>query len=207
MQTHHRTFHAIHRIDFDPSTFSPADLLWLPHHAQLAKSGKKRQAEHLAGRIAAVHALRAFGEKAVPGIGDRRQPLWPAGLYGSISHSGNTAVAIASTAPVGIDIEAIFTPHLADTLAHQAATDSELAILRACPQPFPLALTLVFSAKESLYKALVEHDPTLAHFHDATFQQLDEKSITLAIPALSLTARLSWFAIEPHIILTIYTQS
>ena len=100
MLTHHRTLNAIQRIDFKPDTFTPGDLLWLPHHAQLAKSGKKRQTEHLAGRIAAVHALREFGEKGVPGIGERRQPLWPAGLYGSISHSGNTAVAIASTAPV-----------------------------------------------------------------------------------------------------------
>lgn len=205
MQTHHRTFHAIHRIDFDPSTFSPADLLWLPHHAQLAKSGKKRQAEHLAGRIAAVHALREFGEKTVPGIGDRRQPLWPDGLYGSISHSGNTAVAVVSTTPVGIDIEDVFTPYLAENIAHEVATADELAVLRNGPLPFTLGLTLAFSAKESLYKALADHDPALVHFHEATLLDVDEQHITILIPTLSLTAHLSWFTIEPLKILTLYS--
>ncbi|MCE9887436.1 enterobactin synthase subunit EntD [Kluyvera intermedia] len=206
MLTHHRTLNAIQRIDFKPDTFTPGDLLWLPHHAQLAKSGKKRQTEHLAGRIAAVHALRAFGEKGVPGIGERRQPLWPAGLYGSISHCGNTAVAIVSTTPVGIDIEDVFTLQLAETLAREVATDDELSMLRTSPLPFPLALTLTFSAKESLYKALAERHPSLVHFHDAIALHLDEQDITMLIPAISLTARLSWFAIEPHSVLTLYHQ-
>lgn len=206
MQTHHRTFHAIERIDFDPDTFSPADLLWLPHHAQLAKSGKKRQTEHLAGRIAAVHALRAFGEKAVPGIGERRQPLWPSGLYGSISHCGNTAVATVSTKPVGIDIEDVFTPQWGETLAPEITTNDELAVLRTGPLPFPLALTLAFSAKESLYKALAERHPTLVHFHDATTLHVDEQHITILIPALSLTAQVNWFTFEARMILTLYHQ-
>nr|WP_320204601.1 hypothetical protein [Cronobacter sakazakii] len=47
------------RVDFSPDTFTPADLLWLPHHAMLANAVAQRQAEHLAGRIAAVAALKA----------------------------------------------------------------------------------------------------------------------------------------------------
>ena len=206
MLTHHRTLNAIQRIDFDPNTFSPDDLLWLPHHAQLAKSGKKRQAEHLAGRIAAVHALREFGEKGVPGIGDKRQPLWPAGLYGSISHCGNTAVAIVATTPVGIDVEDVFTSQLAETLARDIATDSELAVLRAVPVPFPLALTLAFSAKESLYKALSECHSELVHFHDAIVIHLDAQRITVALPSIERTAHLSWYAIEAQRVLTLYHQ-
>ncbi|MGX5148439.1 enterobactin synthase subunit EntD, partial [Enterobacter hormaechei] len=61
MHTTHSTFslagHTLHRITFDPATFTDADLLWLPHHAQLADAGRKRKADHLAGRIAAAHAL------------------------------------------------------------------------------------------------------------------------------------------------------
>lgn len=100
--------HALHFVEFDPASCHDHDLLWLPHHAQLLSSGRKRKAEHLAGRIAAVHALREFGLKTVPGIGTQRQPVWPQGLHlGSISHSASTALAVVSRQPVGIDIEAI----------------------------------------------------------------------------------------------------
>lgn len=58
--------YTIQQIDFDPATFQPEDLLWLPYHASLNGWGRKRQAEHLAGRIAAVHALREVGEKQPP---------------------------------------------------------------------------------------------------------------------------------------------
>ena len=90
---HHRTAlplagYTIQQIDFDPATFQPEDLFWLPYHASLTGWGRKRQAEHLAGRIAAAYALREVGEKRLPAIGDRRQPLWPTPWFGSISHCG-----------------------------------------------------------------------------------------------------------------------
>ena len=70
MHTTHSTFslagHTLHRITFDPATFTDADLLWLPHHAQLADAGRKRKADHLAGRIAAAHALP---DHTMPAIG------------------------------------------------------------------------------------------------------------------------------------------
>lgn len=56
--------HTLHIVEFDPASFHEQDLLWLPHHAQLLSSGRKRKAEHLAGRIAAVHALREYGDDA-----------------------------------------------------------------------------------------------------------------------------------------------
>ena len=145
--------HTLHIVEFDPDTFHEHDLLWLPHHTQLHSSGRKRKAEHLAGRIAAVHALREFGHKTVPGIGVQRQPLWPQDLFGSISHSATTALAVVSTHPIGLDIEAIFTPQTAVELADGIIDNHEHQILQHACLPFPLALTLVFSAKESLYKA------------------------------------------------------
>ena len=70
MQTTHATFllagQTVHRVTFDPATFTEADLLWLPHHHQLSDAGRKRKADHLAGRIAAFHALN---RQAIPGIG------------------------------------------------------------------------------------------------------------------------------------------
>ena len=207
MLTHHSTFHTIQRIDFQPETFAPQDLLWLPHHALLERSGKKRQAEHLAGRIAAVYALRTVGEKSVPGIGENRAPLWPIGLYGSISHCGQTAVSIVSHSPVGIDIEEVMNVSLAESLAEQVASSDELTNLRAAPIPFPLALTLAFSAKESLYKALSARYPQLLHFHDAAVTHIDAQNITLHIPTINLTAIIMWYTVNHQRIVTLYQQT
>lgn len=145
--------HTLHIVEFDPASFHEQDLLWLPHHAQLLSSGRKRKAEHLAGRIAAVHALREYGIKTVPGIGRQRQPLWPQKLFGSISHSASTALAVVSRQPVGIDIEAIFTPQTAAELASSIVTHAEKELLANGCLSIELALTLAFSAKESAFKA------------------------------------------------------
>ncbi|MBQ0203115.1 enterobactin synthase subunit EntD [Citrobacter portucalensis] len=145
--------HALHFVEFDPASCHDHDLLWLPHHSQLQSCGRKRKAEHLAGRIAAVHALREFGLKTVPGIGTQRQPVWPQGLFGSISHSASTALAVVSRQPVGIDIEAIFTPQTATELASSIVTHAEKELLANSGLSIEQALTLAFSAKESAFKA------------------------------------------------------
>lgn len=118
---------SLQRVDFDPLTFRPEDLLWLPHYARLSDCARKRQTEHLAGRIAAVYALREVGEKEVPAVGDRRQPLWPAPWYGSISHCERSALAVVSAGPVGVDIERILSPALAAELESSIVNSAEKA--------------------------------------------------------------------------------
>lgn len=169
----------LHHINFDPTTFQDADLLWLPHHAQLARAGRKRRTEHLAGRIAAVHALAAYGEKGVPGIGERGQPLWPAGLNGSITHCETRALAVVSRQPTGIDMETLFTPELANEVEEEIITTEERQVLLSSALPFPLALTVAFSAKESLYKAFSSAENPLPGFHSVRVSALDQQHITL----------------------------
>lgn len=159
--------HSLQRIDFDPATFQPEDLFWLPHHTLLADCARKRQTEHLAGRIAAAYALQEVGEKNVPAIGDQRQPLWPAPWYGSISHSKQTALAVVSARPVGIDIERIMTPSLAADLESSIVNAEEKMLLDASGLPFELALTLAFSAKESVFKAWSYQAVKFPGFHSA----------------------------------------
>ncbi|EFF0769259.1 enterobactin synthase subunit EntD [Escherichia fergusonii] len=145
--------HTLHFVEFDPVSFREQNLLWLPHYAQLQHTGRKRKAEHLAGRIAAVYALREYGYKCVPAIGELRQPVWPAEVYGSISHCGNTALAVVSRQQIGIDIEEIFTAQTAGELADNIITPAEHERLADGGLAFSLALTLAFSAKESAFKA------------------------------------------------------
>ena len=124
--------HTLHFVEFDPANFCEQDLLWLPHYAQLQHAGRKRKTEHLAGRIAAVYALREYGYKCVPAIGELRQPVWPAEVYGSISHCGTTALAVVSRQPIGIDIEEIAEPGN-DKADHQRGEDPISANLRVEP--------------------------------------------------------------------------
>lgn len=185
MKTQHSTFSlsglTLHRIDFDPATCTDACLLWLPHHARLQPAGNKRKAEHLAGRLAAFYALQQHGFRHIPDLGDNRQPLWPQNVYGSISHCGSTALAVVASTPVGVDLESVFTPELANEIAGSIVAPEECRILAASGLTFELALTLAFSAKESVYKAFSFAAPELPGFSGAQIIALNEKHITLQL--------------------------
>ncbi|MCK6785867.1 enterobactin synthase subunit EntD [Enterobacter roggenkampii] len=185
MHTTHSTFilagHTVHRVTFDPTTFTDADLLWLPHHAELSNAGRKRKAEHLAGRIAAAHALPDY---TVPGIGPSGEPLWPEGVSGSITHSGAQAMAVVvrhQDALVGIDCEAILPDREARDIQDGIVDAQEAMCLTRSGYPFALALTLAFSAKESLFKALFPQVKTYMGFDCARIMTLDERTLTLAL--------------------------
>lgn len=187
MQTIYTTLsfagHHLHRIAFQPETFTDGDLLWLPHHDELAHAGKKRRTEHLAGRMAAAHALHYQGEKAIPGIGPQRQPLWPQGMFGSISHCANQALAVVSRQPVGVDIETLFSPQLAAEVATHIASPTEIFRLQTSGLPFAVALTLAFSAKESVYKAFSHQANPFPGFPAATVLALHEGTIRVQLTA------------------------
>ncbi|PAN91740.1 enterobactin synthase [Enterobacter cloacae] len=185
MHNTHRTLilanHTVHHVTFDPTTFTDADLLWLPHHAELANAGRKRKAEHLAGRIAAAHALP---DHTVPGIGPSGEPLWPEGISGSITHSGTQAMAVVVRHPdarVGIDCEAILPDSEAREIQDGIIDAQEAMCLMGSGYPFALALTLTFSAKESLFKALFPQVKTFMDFDCARITRLDERTLTLAL--------------------------
>ena len=185
MHTTHSTFVlaslSIHRITFAPTTFIDADLLWLPHHAQLAVAGRKRKAEHLAGRIAAAHALPGH---AVPDIGPSGEPIWPEGFSGSITHSGTQAMAVVVHHPhalVGIDTEAILSDREAHEIQDGIINAQEAACLTRSGYPFAQALTLAFSAKESLFKALFPQVKIYMGFDCARVAALDDKTLVLVL--------------------------
>ncbi|NCH27758.1 enterobactin synthase subunit EntD [Cronobacter sakazakii] len=176
--------HPLWRVDFAPDTFTPADLLWLPHHAMLANAVARRQAEHLAGRIAAVAALKAAGApSSPPGIGAHREPRWPAGFTGSITHTGHRAWAVVIAAPdgIGIDVESLMDAQTARELAPGIIDTQERALLARTPQPFASALTLAFSAKESLFKALFPQVGDWFGFECAKVVALDDHQLTLRL--------------------------
>jgi enterobactin synthetase component D len=122
---------------------------------RIARAAPRRRAEWLAGRRCASEALQLLtGQGACPGMAPDRSPLWPHGTLGSISHSGDAAVAIAARAGacrgIGIDIERVMDGQAANEIASEALTPREGRHLANDP----FSVTLAFSAKESLFKAL-----------------------------------------------------
>lgn len=193
MKTHLSQFDAlphlhIFRVEFDPLTFCNNDLLWLPHHERLSSAATKRKAEHLAGRIAACEALNFYGiTDYVPGIGLHREPCWPPGFIGSITHTGN--MALATVMPddpqlrvgIGIDCEEIMAPKVAQDIYGSIIDSAEKELLTAFPFPFNYSLTLVFSAKESLFKALFRHVGRYFDFSAASINKIDDKQVMLIL--------------------------
>ncbi|SCX60890.1 enterobactin synthetase component D [Pseudomonas sp. NFACC32-1] len=128
--------------------------------ASIQRSVPKRQAEFLAGRICARAALhRLDGQPCVPAIGEDRAPVWPAHVSGSITHSTGRAAAIVARKEhwqgLGMDLENLLDPERAERLAGEILTPPELLRLATTSQDDrALLVTLTFSVKESLFKAL-----------------------------------------------------
>jgi 4'-phosphopantetheinyl transferase EntD len=117
-----------------------------------------RRDEFATGRACAREALQRLGHApvAVP-VGPQREPLWPAGVVGSITHCpGRRACAVASAADVvalGIDAE----PHepMERRVTERIGRPEELAMLARLAAQWPHLHweRLLFSTKEAVYKA------------------------------------------------------
>lgn len=138
------------------------DRLQLPLHAAeemfVRDAVERRRMEFTAGRTCARAVLEQHGiAECTLGMGPRREPLWPDGVVGSISHAAGYCVAAACTRTrmtgIGIDIEAA-TP-LSETLFDLVCTPHESAWCQKQPERLAgLLAKFLFSAKESVFKCL-----------------------------------------------------
>ncbi len=113
----------------------------------------KRRLEFSRGRQWARAALRRLGVADAPLLtGGQREPLWPTGIVGSITHSDELCLAAVawqkSYAGVGIDVEPALPLELG--VARRIATEAEMSASGSMP-PL-LAARVIFSAKEAFYK-------------------------------------------------------
>lgn len=143
----------------------------LPEEEQLvAKAVGRRRSEFTTVRTCARIALAELGVAPGPLLsGPKREPLWPAGIVGSITHcDGYRAVAVARVAHVvsiGIDAE----PHsaLPDGILDRVTRPEERAHLGGLPAGVHWD-RLLFSAKESVYKTWFPLAGRWLGFEDAT---------------------------------------
>ncbi|AVP94539.1 4'-phosphopantetheinyl transferase family protein [Aeromonas rivipollensis] len=196
----------LHRICFDAAAFTPASFaaqgMALP--ASLQGAAPKRLGEFLAGRLAAREALRPFGlAGSTVAIGRAREPLWPVGMEGSISHSqlAGQGVALCGVRPaqggMGLDLEAWLGDELGRQLWPGIVDEDEWGRLEAGAGAVGLdrarGLTLVFSAKESLFKALYPRVGRYFDFLDARWLGMTDQTLTLELKApLTPTLPAGW---------------
>jgi len=132
------------------------DAFALPEElALLGGAVAPRLAEFATARHCARLALRRIGAADGPILrGPKREPIWPAGVVGSITHcTGYRAAAVAHAGDVltiGIDAE----PHekIGDRVVERILRDEERAWVATAPAGIHWD-RLIFSAKESVYKA------------------------------------------------------
>jgi 4'-phosphopantetheinyl transferase EntD len=161
----------------------PVDL-FPAEEAMVARAGDRRRREFATGRGCAHRALERLGVEAGPVLaGNRGEPVWPAGVVGSITHChGYRGCAVARTAAMaalGIDAE----PHepLPDGLIERLAGAEEKSGLAELARAEPEIAweRLLFSAKEALYKAWYPLTQRWLGFDDAVLT-IDRRPRTFA---------------------------
>ncbi|MCZ0970537.1 4'-phosphopantetheinyl transferase family protein [Streptomyces noursei] len=137
----------------------PLSEMFPEEFALVAEAVPQRQREFGTVRNCARRALAAFGIAPAPVLpGERRAPIWPIGIVGAMTHcTGYRGAAVARATDVrsvGVDAEPharIEDPGVLElvTLPDERAQLSQLA----AHQPEICWDRLIFSAKESVYKA------------------------------------------------------
>lgn len=162
---------------FSPDAFDRTDFdrLHIPCPSHLGKAVIKRQAEYLAARVCARDALDRMQVKGMPWVPENdRCPRWPSPMVGALTHSqGIAGAAVANgehIAGVGIDIERWIDKDRSERLAQAILCEDELMTWQGITSTTEQAawLTRIFSAKESLYKALYPLVGRSFYFHDAS---------------------------------------
>lgn len=155
---------------------------------ELQNAVQKRKAEFLAGRFVAAQALAALGlsaEQRQVAVAADRAPVWPSGILGSITHTTDFALCCVGKASdislMGIDSELVLSQANAQNIAAEIHNTTELELLTDAGFGAALATTLIFSAKESLYKALYPKVRCFFGFETARLSRVDSQSHSLTL--------------------------
>ena len=140
----------------------------------------KRQWQYRAGRLCATHALTALAypnpSMAIPRTASGA-PVWPTGTTGSITHTDDYVSAVVARADrvraIGIDTEGIVSDERLRTIQGTVAWPSEVAAARSAGCDRHAAATLVFSAKESIFKCLHGEVGRVFDFRDVRLVAVD----------------------------------
>lgn len=143
-----------------------------PEEQSEVRAVPPRRRQFLAGRACAHAALRAIDADDMPvGKGSAGEPLWPPGVVGSISHTGDLAAAVVARDEdawgLGLDIEPL-EPPLRPGVERLIRTRAELSQAGAPHDLADYTGKIAFCAKECVYKCLFPATRWLLDFQDVT---------------------------------------
>ena len=133
---------------------------------------EKRRRHFYLGRTAAHNALASLlGDSCIPILkGKRGEPIWPKGIVGTITHTGDIAMAAVAwrkhTNGIGIDIEKLNTK-VSFEISRKICTLNELEWVTEKKDEADSRLKMIFSAKESVFKAFYPIEKIYLDFMDA----------------------------------------
>jgi len=208
----------IQLVHYNPDCYSPhlfSEEFNIQAPERLNQWVIKRQAQFLAGRIAAKNALSCIATTAEKiTIGEHREPIWSKGIIGSISHSNNESIAVAQYQTrvdigVGLDIQAIFEQSKYAKLLPVILSRSDQAVYNKMESHFPkqYLATLIFSAKESFFKAVFSQVNQYFDFNDVSIQSIDllsnhltlvTKTNSMILPEIMLVIHYEFLELNEH---------
>jgi enterobactin synthetase component D len=165
--------------DIDAAFTFPLNSEMRSHLPQaLRHATPKRQREFLAGRRCAEKALLHLGAGSTHvAMAEDRTPIWPDGVVGSITHTGDFAAAAVAWAAdivgLGIDSEQIIDPAIALDIAAICMVDEATLFRPAQGRSSCEFHTFVFSAKEAVFKCLFPLTRKFLEFSDVRITSLD----------------------------------
>jgi 4'-phosphopantetheinyl transferase EntD len=137
--------------------------------AYVARAVEKRKREFASGRACARLAMAELGlePRAIP-AGPRREPLWPQGVVGSVTHTLGFCAAAVTTrdAYAGLGIDAEPDGPLSDAVAARVCFRDELDAARGRELDDATLAHVLFSAKEAVYKCQFPASGAYLGFHD-----------------------------------------
>lgn len=154
---------SIFQADFDANHYSDVLIprLNAGYEACIQNAVVKRKSEFIAGRYCAHQSLARWKvPDGIIGIGEGRSPVWPAGIVGSISHCHAYALAVTARSDnlfaLGLDVEDVVSEETRNNIQKAVVNQNEMFLLTGSPRP-DIVFTLIFSMKESFFKAVYPH--------------------------------------------------
>ena len=207
---HQRSQNSVHLVACEFDKYSFVDQCFADYGIDFPTEIKgavaKRKAEYLAGRIVAKHALSALGigyAQQQVRIAPDRSPIWPDTIRGSISHTSEFAVCcVAKTTDcsfIGVDSELIFADAVTHSLAAEIHDQAELKLFTDVGFSANLATSIIFSSKESLYKAVYPIVRCFFGFEQARVSRLEPHNNTLVLSLCNAFAAQHSLTPDQHI--------
>ena len=180
MLNKYRFFFIEHKFCFSDS---------LKHFPANHQFSQKRLADFSTGRYCAIKALEQLGiQDVIIPIGEDKEPIWPEGIVGSISHCDSLTGAIVAKSTdnisLGLDIEEI--GRVTTDLWDLVFTENEKNYLSGLSDENKrVQSTAIFSIKEAFYKFQHPLTKTFLDFLDVEVELQDLNNVRVLSEIIS----------------------